>query len=236
MDFLFGFKILLIIIIVISGIILFSNGRLWPGKDGFTNRSIDNGNQNCPDLLIQNGEQFYLYNSKAPTVKGHNPMIFSKLSDYANFVNSNPSCPVLFLQKGTDTQGNDVYNVRGGTPMKTWQYNGIHQNAPIVDGGMFSNFLKGDFIRTTPFLNNSVDSKVFNQYGFAPYDAYGFDVGRFTPLDAISHSQELLAKSDSANDANWAGETYTQEQVDSGKYILNEVYRPNLSNTTRIVK
>ena len=94
--------------------------------------------------------------------------------------------------------------------------------------------MKGEFIRTVPFFNNYADGKIFNQYGFAPYDAYGFDVGRFTPLDAISHTQELQEKSDSANDANWGGETYTQQQVDSGKYILNEVYRPNLSNSTRV--
>lgn len=220
-------KILLIIIFCMS-IFLYMTDRLLPIIDGFDNNN-NNDNNKCPDLLIQNGEQFYLYNSKAPTIKGSNPIIFSKLSDYGDFISKNPNCPVLFLQKSSNTQGNDVYNVRGGTPMNSWNYNGIGQTPPLANGN--------NNIRIVPFVDSILQNPPYNSYntpGYAGFDPRGFDVGRFNPLDAIHISGELLPISDSPTDPNWGGIKYTAEQVNSGKYINNEVYRPNLSGGSNV--
>jgi hypothetical protein len=217
--------LILIIIILIIGNYLLINGRLLPKIDGFEN------NSGCPDLLIQNGEQYFLYNSKAPTEKGKNPISFSKLSDYANFVSANPSCPVLFLQKGNDTQGKDTYTVRGGTPMNTSTFNGMDQTAPLANangtrGGNNNN------LRTVPLVDSTLQNPPYNAYnkpGYAAFDPYGFDIGRFNPLDAIHISGELLPVSDSPTDPNWGGPEYTTQIVNSGKYVGNEVYRPIFS-------
>jgi hypothetical protein len=205
---------------------LYAFDRLSPSIDGFDNN-------NCPDLLIQNGEQYYLYNTKAPTVRGSNPKVFPKLSDYARFVDENPSCPVLFLQKGSDTQGNDVYKIRGGTPMNMHDYNGIDQTPPLANG--IANIKTIGKVRTTPLVDTTLQHPPYNQYnknGYTPFDPRGHDIGRFNPLDAIHISGELLPVSDNPTDSNWGGTKYTEEQVNSGKYIGNEVYRPIFSNVS----
>ena len=219
-------KILLIIILLLT-IFLYATNRLPFNIDGF-----DNNINDCPDLLIQNGEQFYLYNSKSPTIKGVNPKVFNKLSDYANFVNEHPSCPVLFLQKGYDTQGNDVYNVRGGNPMNSWKYNGINESPPLADG-IIRKVFNNQPVRTAPLVDATLQNPPFNQYnksGYSAFDPYGFDVGRFTPLDLIHISEEILPVSDSASDPNWGGAKHTEQQINGGKYIGNEVYRPIFAN------
>lgn len=238
MEFSTLFKIILIIIFFI-GMFLYATGRLSSAIDGFDNSTNGNGND-CPDLLIQNGEMFYLYNSKAPTVKGSNPKVFSKLSDYANFVSENPNCPVLFLQKGSDTQGNDIYNVRAGTPLNTWNYNGIDQIPAIMNGEKIINIKPIGNVRVSPYSNNAItQNPPYNNYnvnGYTPFDPRNIDIGRFTPQDLIQISGELLPVSDSPTDSNWGGAEYTAQQVNSGKYIGNEVYRPIFSNTTKLLQ
>jgi hypothetical protein len=229
-------KIILIIVIIFSGILLFLTGK-FSLPEGLTNQP---NTITCPDLLIQNGENYFLYNSKAPTVKGINPLVFTKLSDYADYVSANPSCPVLFLQKGSDAQGNDIFNVRPGTPLNTGSYNGLDQTPPLANGNLsrtFSKIFGNQPILTTSFVDSTLQNPPYNQYntpGYAAYDPRGFDVGRFNPLDAIHLSGELLPVSDSPSDSNWGGTEYTERQVESGKYIGNEVYKPNLSGGSRM--
>ena len=70
----------------------------------------------CPDILIQQGNKIYLYNSKKATVPGVNPILFENLESYVEFLNwqksQNISCPVLYLQHSFDTQGNEAYKIR----------------------------------------------------------------------------------------------------------------------------
>jgi hypothetical protein len=222
--------IIMLAFLFLIGLYLYATDKLIYATEGYNNPTSPLNsptNNNCPDLLIQNGEQFYLYNSKAPTVNNVNPLVFAKLSDYANYVNQNPGCPVLFLQKGSDTQGNDNYNIRGGTPMNTWQNNGMDPTPPLANGQRAP-----PNVRTVPFVDANLQHPPFNAYntpGYAPFDPHGFDVGRFNPLDAIHVSGELLPVSDSPTDPNWGGTEYTAQMVNSGKYIDNEVYRPIFS-------
>jgi len=212
---------------------LYAFGKLSPALDGYRNNdSNTNSDTNCPDLLIQDGEEYFLYNTKAPTVKGSNPKVFSKLKDYANFVSANPSCPVLFLQKGSDTQGKDVYNVRGGTPMNMGNYNGLDETSPLANA--YKNRGQNN---TVPYVDATLQNPPYNAYntpGYAGFDPRGYDVGRFNPLDAIHISGELLPVSDSPTDPNWGGPKYTEQQVNAGKYIGNEVYRPVFSGGNNV--
>jgi hypothetical protein len=74
------------------------------------------GGVRCPNLLIQKGSRFYLYNSKIAKVPGVNPVEFENLEDYTEFLDWQRSqgirCPVLYLQHTYDAQGNPVYKVR----------------------------------------------------------------------------------------------------------------------------
>lgn len=79
-----------------------------------TNPRIEGMTDNCPDLLIQDGELIYLKNSNMEIVPGVNPIVFQSLKEYTEFVKWQTSqgkqCPVLILQKAYDVQNNQVYN------------------------------------------------------------------------------------------------------------------------------
>ena len=73
----------------------------------------------CPDLLIRQGNQLMLYNTKMPEIPGQNPIQFNNLDDYIYYIKTQREqtgqyCPVLYLQQETDTQGQDVYRMRPG--------------------------------------------------------------------------------------------------------------------------
>ncbi len=83
--------------------------------------------EKCPDVLIQKGAAFFLYNSKRANVPGINPIRFESLEEYTEFTEWQRSqgilCPVLFLQHAYDAQGEPVYkarpsptNLQGGQP------------------------------------------------------------------------------------------------------------------------
>jgi len=91
-------------------------------KEGYENLTI-----RCPNILIQKGSKFYLYNSKLTKVPGVNPLMFNNLEEYAQFIKWQRSqgirCPVLYIQEVYNTQGKPVYkarnspfNLQGGLP------------------------------------------------------------------------------------------------------------------------
>jgi hypothetical protein len=84
----------------------------------------------CPNMLIQKGAAFYLYNTKLAEVPGVNPVRFNNLEEYVEFLDWQRSqgirCPVLYLQEVYDSQGNMTYKARpcvtepqGGLPPTT---------------------------------------------------------------------------------------------------------------------
>ena len=83
-------------------------------KEGLTNNT--SGGPRCPNLLIQKGSRFYLYNTKLAEVPGVNPIEFANLEDYTEFLDwqrsQNIRCPVLYLQETYDAQVNRVYKSR----------------------------------------------------------------------------------------------------------------------------
>ena len=83
--------------------------------------------ENCPDVLIQKGSVYFLYNSKRANVPGINPIRFENLEDYVEFTEWQRSqgilCPILYLQHAYNAQGESVYkarpsptNLQGGQP------------------------------------------------------------------------------------------------------------------------
>ena len=72
--------------------------------EGFDNKL----HARCPNILIQKGSAFLLYNSKLAKVPGVNPLRFNHLDDYVEFIEWQRSqgirCPVLYLQEAYDAQ------------------------------------------------------------------------------------------------------------------------------------
>ena len=180
---------------------------------------------NCPNVLVQKGLIFYLFNTKRVTVPGVNPIRFESLQDYTEFIEWQRSqgilCPILFLKHAYDIQGNDVYknytspaNIQLGYPENiiTTSHNEnitppnvmpIHINSVMND--MFSNDAN---IR----LN---DAKLHDN--ISPFDSYGQDIGTITSLDKLFNDSNSEV---SANpmDTNWGGVAYTEKLVSSGYF------------------
>ena len=104
---------LLFIIVFFIGLYFYAKCSDPKYHEGLTNNT---GGIRCPNLLIQKGSRFYLYNSKIVKVPGVNPVEFENLEDYTEFLDWQRSqgirCPVLYLQHTYDAQGNPVYKVR----------------------------------------------------------------------------------------------------------------------------
>ena len=67
-----------------------------------------------------------------------------------------------------------------------------------------------------------------DQYpGFDPTSQY---VGQYTDIDAVHDSTNAKKISDNPMDSKWAGVTYTQHMVDSGKYVDREITKPSFFN------
>ena len=99
--------IFLSIIIFLLGLYFYSKFNDPNYKEGLVNMDKQ---PSCPNLLIQKDSKFYLYNSKLASVPGVNPIEFNNLEDYVEFLDWQKSqgiqCPVLYLQRSYDTQGN----------------------------------------------------------------------------------------------------------------------------------
>lgn len=187
---------------------------LWNGnfliKESFATDATD-----CPDRLIRKENKLYMYNSKHPT----QGTFFSSLEEYAEYVNqqkkSGVSCPVLYIQSEYDTQGNEVYRIR---PSPFQLDGGVSTAAPPPPAPV-------------PVIDASRENG-FNQNMYPGFDPYGMDVGVVTTIDAV-HQSTNLAPQGSVNpaDERWVGVLGTQQAIDNGVFVDNEVYKITYPNT-----
>jgi hypothetical protein len=123
---------LLILLVFMLGIYFYAQCYNPKYIDGFTNQDKK---PRCPNMLIQKGSRFYLYNSKLAQVPGVNPIEFDNLEDYTEFLDWQRSqgirCPVLYLQYTFDAQGNPVYKVR---PSVSEPQAGLPPSQPGISG------------------------------------------------------------------------------------------------------
>jgi hypothetical protein len=192
---------------------VFSNSRnTREGMSSNDNLMSNNGQTRCPNILVQKGKNFYLYNSKIAKIPGVNPIQFNNLEEYTDFMNWQRSqgirCPVLFLQHNYDIQGNPGYNVR---PSPHNLQGGLPHSLPHANPN--PTLLMDATRNDQPYNINSVPS----------YDKSSQYVGATTPLDTMNQEDENLLFSADAMKDNWAGPDYTQSLVDNGYYKGNEV-------------
>lgn len=222
-------------------------------QEGMQNSEKDgiNNGKGCPDILVQEGSKFYLYNSKVVKVPGVNPIVFNNLEDYVEFIewqrSQNINCPVLYLQQTLDAQGNSVYKVRpsvtnlqGGIPPNTAtssnktakpnSYLGVPltsvSNVPAV-GDISSFSIDGVPLKTLPNPTLLVDAtqsdRPYNINSYPSYDPTSFYIGTTTPLDVMNFAQESQSVSPDPMDPNWGGPAYTQKLINQGYYNANQV-------------
>jgi hypothetical protein len=218
---------------------------ITPTKEPFENDSDSDKSQfQCPNLLIQKGARFYLYNSKMTKVQGVNPIEFDNLEDYVGFLewqrSKNMRCPVLFLQQSIDAQGNTVYKIRpsvtepqGGLPPSSitqtqerppvGSFTGPNINTSSVSPQIVTNPSQFNSTNRSLLIDSNQDDSFYNKNSYPAFDAHGFYSGVFTPLDEMNVKQQHMLYSPNPMDDNWGGMNYTQELVDAGFYKDNEV-------------
>jgi hypothetical protein len=222
---------LLAIIVFMIGIYFYARCADPKYAEGFTNQNYQ---PRCPNLLIQKGSKFYLYNSKLAQVPGVNPIEFDNLEDYTEFLDWQRSqgirCPVLYLQSSYDAQGNRVYKARpsvsepqAGLPPSTAAPMGIaSQVSPMMESSLEP---VGDdaYPNPTKLVDATHNDPPYNWKGYPAYDQTSYYVGTTTPLDMMNIKQEQAKVSPDPMDPNWGGSAYTQSLVDKGYYKQNEV-------------
>ena len=77
----------LILLVFLSGLYFYAKTADPNYYEGLTN----NNGLRCPNILIQKGAKFYLYNSKVAKVPGVNPVEFDNLEEYTEFLDSQRS-------------------------------------------------------------------------------------------------------------------------------------------------
>jgi hypothetical protein len=178
--------------------------------EGLTNMD---GDLRCPNLLIQKGAKYYLYNSNVVQVPGVNPIQFNDLEEYTEFLEwqrgAGIRCPVLYVQYSYDPQGNPVYKVR---PSVSELEGGLPPTTPVPIP-----------LKFTPLVDATRNDAPYNQGSYPAFDQTSYYVGSVTPLDMIKHSEHNMLYSDNPMDPNWGGQDYTQALVDAGYYKGNEV-------------
>jgi hypothetical protein len=158
-----------------------------------------NTNNNCPNLLLHKEGKYYLYNTNLPTDTKNNPLVFSTLSQYSSYLesqyNEGINCPPLFVQEENDSQGNNVLRMR---------------KSPFdLEGG----------VPTTPA--NSLYP------GFDPH-GFNIGVYTQIDKVHDKTVTESGIYSDNPMDSNWGGVLHTEDAINSGKYDENIINRPLL--------
>jgi hypothetical protein len=223
----------LFILVFLIGLYFYAKGSDSKYSEGLTNNT-SNGPR-CPNLLIQKGSRFYLYNSKVAQVPGVNPIEFENLEDYTEFLDwqksQNIKCPVLYLQETYDAQGNRVYKSRpsvsepqAGLPPSAAAPIGIASQVPPIMESSLEPVGEPAYPNPTLLVDATRNDPPYNQGSYPAYDQTSYYIGTTTPLDVMTMKQEQAPISPDPMDANWGGSDYTQGLVDKGYYKDNEVY------------
>jgi len=219
--------IFLSILVFLIGLYFYAKCSDPKYEEGLTNNN--NSQPRCPNLLIQKGSRFFLYNSKVAKVPGVNPVEFENLEDYTEFLDWQRSqgirCPVLYLQESYDAQGNPVYKVR---PSVSEPQGGLPPSIASSSGDTIMESSLGNpdalaYPNPTLLVDATRNDPPYNKNSYPAYDETSYYVGTTTPLDTMDMTQEKATVSPNPMDPNWGGSAYTQSLVDKGYYADNEV-------------
>jgi len=222
----------LFIVVFLIGLYFYAKGADPKYSEGLTNNA--SSGPRCPNLLIQKGSRFYLYNSKLAQVPGVNPIEFDNLEDYTEFLDwqrsQNIRCPVLYLQETYDAQGNKVYKSRpsvsepqAGLPPSTSAPIGIASQIQPINEMPLEQVGDEAYPNPTLLVDATRNDPPYNYNSYPAHDQTDYYVGTTTPLDEMNFQQEAAKVSPDPMDPNWGGPDYTQSLVDSGYYSANEV-------------
>ena len=223
----FNYKILAILFIFLLGLIYYSNSTKIFENLSNNKEQKKSSNYRCPNMLIEKDGKILLFNSKLAAVPGVNPVQFNSLEEYSEFVewqkSQNINCPVLYLQYTTDTQNNDLFQIK---PSIFENSGGLSSTKSDTLPGKISE----DYFEKNKMLDATLDSTPnsnikFNTGMYSGFDQYNQNIGVNTPLDFLYN--EKTAQSRNPMDPNWGGKEYTKKALQDGDYKGREVYKYN---------
>jgi hypothetical protein len=195
-------------IIFLSGLVFYAKYGTKSVVEGFDAKSLTSGPR-CPNILIQKGAKYYLYNSNVTQVPGVNPIAFNNLEEYVEFLEwqraAGIRCPVLYVQNTYDVQGERVYKIR--------------PSVTDLQGGLPPSIANAT--NPTLLVDSNRNDPPYNRGQYPSHDQTSYYVGTTTPLDVNLDSNMLYNQkgaSDNPMDPNWGGADYTEELVESGYY------------------
>ena len=220
------YKLLIILFIFVFGCYYYINSyNLYETMKNKENN--DNISKRCPNMLIEKDGRYALFNNDLAYVPGVNPIEFSSLDEYSEFLDwqksQNINCPILYLQYTTDTQNNDLIQVKpslfendGGVPYKN-----------VISFGKENEeyYEKNKMYDATKDSTPKSDHK-YNNNMFQGFDETNQNIGLDTPLDKLYNSTS--EKSANPMDTNWAGKKYTESRLKAGDYKGRYVYKHNI--------
>jgi len=178
-------------------------------------------------MLIEKDGKILLFNSKLASVPGVNPIQFNSLEEYSEFIewqkSQNINCPILYLQYTTDTQNNDLFQIK---PSIFENSGGLSSTKSNTLPGKLSEeyFEKNKMLDAT--LNSTPNSNIkFNSEMYSGFDQYNQNVGVNTPLDFLYNEKTFLSRN--PMDPNWGGKEYTKKALKNGDYKGRELYKYN---------
>jgi hypothetical protein len=219
-------KLLLIGCFTLLGLYYYINSyKYYETMENNTSSSSSTSKHRCPNMLIEKDGAYYLYNSNLAVVPGVNPIQFKSLEDYSEFIewqnSQNINCPVLYLQYSTDTQNNELIQVKpsifenqGGLPSIS--------KDPLTKNSEH-------YIEENKILDATKDNNdEFNKNSYHGIDVHNQDIGLDNPIDKMFNSTE--SKSVNPMDPNWGGKQYTEKAVENCEFKDRYVYKnPPLS-------
>jgi hypothetical protein len=144
----------------------------------------------CPNLLVRNGNKLSLLNTNITD----SVITFETLEDYKNYVERQKVqgiyCPVLYIQKENNAQGNDIYKM---------------YSDPCIRETGFMTIPLSNIESMEGVLDASKANPPFNANSYPGFDPHGLNVGQVTALDKVHDSTKLEKESDNAMDNNWSG-------------------------------
>ena len=239
-------KIILLSILFFLGIFLYSREETWKPSmattfynpsslEGMTVAEVNSSTSSsgdCPNLLLQKGSKFYLYNKDQPEVAGENPLVFDNLEQYTTYINKQrmlgKHCPVLYVQQTMGAQGDDIYKVRatpedpqGGIPPPQATNLPSSANFPQTpyDQKMYMDNLAQSLANNLSVSQaKNVDKLELTKSVLAQTPN-----GCPTNIDNIK-PLEVQGKTADPMTTNWGGPKFSQELIDQGYYVGNEVF------------
>jgi hypothetical protein len=193
--------------------------------------------EKCPDVLIQKGAAFFLYNSKRANVPGVNPIRFESLDEYVEFTEWQRSkgilCPILYLQHAYNAQGEPVYkarpsptNLQGGQPDYIVTHDSLKHLMPPPANVPIQGVCATPSPLNMPPNTNSMPPLTLNLpfNNMPPLNNYtGFDPTNQIDTCLDKMFSQTSGVSPNPMDSNWGGTDYTEKLVQAGYYKGNEV-------------